>query len=716
MKTIIRFTVLFLVVEIITDLQLFSQDAIPDKLPQHPRILFKKSDINSIKERIARNKWAESQFNSLKRNADSWLNRQIKLPDRGGQWYHYYSCPEHGARLRTESPTRHVCPVDGKVFTGYPYDDVVIMSDHNGFANALKTLGIVYQLTGEQKYAAKAKEILLAYAEKYQSYPLHNIRGEAQVGGGKVGPQTLDESTWLITIVEGADCIWETLSQDEIKKVTDGLLIPATDVIRQHKMGIHNIQCWKNSAVGMTGLLIGNIDLVREALYGESGYFNQMKKGVMKDGSWYEGAWGYHFYTVSALLHLTEACYHCGINLYIDELKRMFDAPILMAMPNLELPPFNDSSTVNLPSTASLYEIAFARYKDNRYWLVIASSDRSNINALLYGREFSGEKPIFSTVSTNFTDSGYAILTAGKGINSTWFCMDYGPHGGGHGHPDKLSFVLYSKGEVLAPDPGTANYGVPIQANWFRTSIAHNTLTVDETSQRPAEGSCLAFISENDFCAVLAYAGKIYADVDFYRAAALFGESLLILVDTIKCTKPHTLDIAHHQHGIFMGQSGSPLDKLSDKPGYNQLRSLRTFTTSDFAKIVFSTPKKNKVTWMIAGGDSTQIITGTGVGKHTEDRVPIVIARRNAENTVFIQGVLLEEEPANNFISSYKLEFSAEPMIKPAAVKFTLNAKTYVLVSNPSGAEIKVGSQRGNWRLAVFAINEKGELAIKSGK
>lgn len=716
MKTIIRFTVLFLVIEIITDLQLFSQDAIPDKLPQHPRILFKKSDINSIKERIARNKWADSQFNSLKRNADSWLNRQIKLPDRGGQWYHYYSCPEHGARLRTESPTRHVCPVDGKVFTGYPYDDVVIMSDHNGFANSLKTLGIVYQLTGEQKYAAKAKEILLAYAEKYQSYPLHNIRGEAQVGGGKVGPQTLDESTWLITIVEGADCIWETLSQDEIKKVTDGLLIPATDVIRQHKMGIHNIQCWKNSAVGMTGLLIGNIDLVREALYGESGYFNQMKKGVMKDGSWYEGAWGYHFYTVSALLHLTEACYHCGINLYIDELKRMFDAPILMAMPNLELPPFNDSSTVNLPSTASLYEIAFARYKDNRYWLVIGSSDRSNINALLYGREFSGEKPIFSTVSTNFTDSGYAILTAGKGINSTWFCMDYGPHGGGHGHPDKLSFVLYSKGEVLAPDPGTANYGVPIQANWFRTSIAHNTLTVDETSQRPAEGSCLAFISENDFCAALAHAGKIYADVDFYRAAALFGENFLILIDTIKCAKPHTLDIAYHQHGVFMEQSGSPLDKLSDKPGYNQLRSLRTFTTSDFAKIVFSTPKKNKVTWMIAGGNNTQIITGTGVGKHTEDRVPIVIARRSAENTVFIQGVLLEEEPANNFISSYKLEFSGEPIINPAPVKFTLNAKTYVLVSNPSGAEIKVGNQRGNWRLAVFAMNEKGELALKSGK
>ena len=233
---------------------------LPKRLPPHPRLLFSQADLPDIKTRAAGT--CRGYFDSLKSRADEWLTREVKLPDRGGQWFHWYSCPKHGARLRTEGPTRHVCPVDQEVFAGYPYDDVVISSEHNRLAAAIRTLGIVHQISGDLRYAAKAKEILLAYADKYQSYPLHDTRGQAKVGGGKVGPQTLDESTWLITVVEGADCFWDTLKSEEQQKVKDGLFLPATQLIRQHKMGVHNIQCWKNSAVGLTGLLLGEMDLV----------------------------------------------------------------------------------------------------------------------------------------------------------------------------------------------------------------------------------------------------------------------------------------------------------------------------------------------------------------------------------------------------------------------------------------------------------------------
>lgn len=43
--------------------------------------------------------------------------------------------------------------------------------------------------------------------------------------------------------------------------------------------------------------------------------------------------------------------------------------------------------------------------------------------------------------SANYPQSGYAVLARGQGENATWLCVDYGPHGGGHGHPDKLGFV-----------------------------------------------------------------------------------------------------------------------------------------------------------------------------------------------------------------------------------------------------------------------------------
>jgi len=677
--------------------------ALPENLPPHPRILLNKNELSLIKGKISKQNWATKYFNSLKSNADGWLKREVKLPDRGGQWYHYYSCPEHGARLRTESPTRHVCPVDGKVFTGYPYDDVVITSEHNGYANALKTLGIVYQLTGDKKYADKGKQILLAYAERYNSYRLHNIKNEEKIGGGKVGPQTLDESTWLITMIEGADCIWNELTDSEKSKVSDGLVRPATDIIRKHKMGIHNIQCWKNSAVGLGGLLIGDMALVKEAIEGESGYFNQMKKGITPDGAWYEGAWGYHFYTVSAVIHLTEGAYHSGINLYGSELKKMFDAPISMAMPNLELPAFNDSGSVKIPSQASLYEAAFARYKDNKYLAVIETGSRANINALLYGQEYAGKKPIISFSSANFPNSGYAILCSGQGTDATWFCIDYGPHGGGHGHPDKLGFVLYGFGDVLAPDPGTANYGVPIQANWFRTTIAHNTLTVNETSQKPAEGKCLAFINDKDFDAVLCQAGNIYDGVSFYRAVGLFEGKLLVFVDIVESRTNSILDIAYHQTGKLITDVGTAISKLSDKPGYSQLRSLKEVSTLDGLVLNFKSSSGKDLSWMMSAGEHTRFITGTGVGKHTEDRVPLVIARRNS-TTTFIWAVLIGSNVSTNLIQSVSLQKGSA---SPAAVKIQFNNKTHILVSNPHNNDYVVGGKSYNTILAHF-LNKGG--------
>jgi hypothetical protein len=39
---------------------------------------------------------------------------------------------------------------------------------------------------------------------------------------------------FIITVVEGTDCIWDTLASEERQKVKNGLLVPATEVIRQH--------------------------------------------------------------------------------------------------------------------------------------------------------------------------------------------------------------------------------------------------------------------------------------------------------------------------------------------------------------------------------------------------------------------------------------------------------------------------------------------------
>jgi hypothetical protein len=124
---------------------------------------------------------------------------KIDLPPRGSSWYHYYVCPTHGARLSTgkrigDWQWEHICPVDREVLRGDPSRperdfDGFILGTHSRYAEAVRNNGLLFQLAGQLHYAARAREILLAYAGRYLTYPLHDIHGAAQIGGGRVGPQ-----------------------------------------------------------------------------------------------------------------------------------------------------------------------------------------------------------------------------------------------------------------------------------------------------------------------------------------------------------------------------------------------------------------------------------------------------------------------------------------------------------------------------------------------
>ncbi|MBM3494441.1 MAG: alginate lyase family protein, partial [Armatimonadetes bacterium] len=502
-------------------------------LPDHPRLLVAQADLPALKDKIARNAWARRTLVSFRQKADAWLDRPVTLPSRGGQWSHWYSCKKHGARLRTDSPTRHICPIDGEVFTGYPYDDVVLGREHDAYADAVRTLGLVYLLTDEPKYAAKARDILLAYADRYVSYPLHNNQGREAVGGGRVTSQTLNEAIWIIRMAQGADAIWDRLSEDDRAALKTKLFYPAVvDVIQKHRMGIHNIQCWKNSAVGLVGFLYDDPALIADAIDSAHGFRAQMSKGVNADGQWWEGAWGYHFYTMDAVWPLTEAARNCGINLYGDEYKRMFVAPILLAMPDGKLPAFNDSTTATAYGNVN-YEIGYARYGDRNIARAVGRA-RESLQSLVCGVASVPNAVETPIGSAEFPASGYTVLRSGPGTNSAWLCLKYGPHGGGHGHPDKNSFVLYAGSGVLAGDPGTAAYGVPIQSEWYRTTLAHNTIVVDESPQAAATGRAIAFAAQSDrFRGAICDAGSALAHLRFRRCALLLDDHVALFVDQI---------------------------------------------------------------------------------------------------------------------------------------------------------------------------------------
>jgi hypothetical protein len=228
--------------------------------------------------------------------------------------------------------------------------------------------------------------------------------------------------------------------------------------------------------------------------------------------------------------------------------------------------------------------------------------------------------------SHNFTESGYAVLQN----DALWLCLKYGPHGGGHGHPDKNNFILFAGGKVLFPDPGTRPYGSPLHTEWDRATVAHNTLVVDGANQAPATGKSLAF--GRDYA--MTDAGAIYPGVRFVRTAAVVSDRVLVFVDRITADREHTYDLANHYAGSWTN--------LPDGAAV----SLAYPHVEDATKRTGSTLRAGAVAVTLASSEPTEVISATGPGRSTADRVPMSIFRRTARDTTYVWAVALDGSAA----------------------------------------------------------------------
>ena len=626
------------------------------ELPPHPRLLLNADGVTRLRTRVTQEEWAAQWWQGVPDRVDAGLKQPIELPPRGGNWYHWYVCPDDGtpltlARQLGRWQWEHTCRLCGKTWTGgdpgnpsRDFDGCRIRDVHFEYANAIRDCGLAWQVTGQRRYSDRAREILLTYARKYLDYPLHRNRGGGGIGGGRVASQTLTEASWLVPVVQGADLVWADLSQSDRDTIANRLLLPAArDVILPHKLGIHNIQCWKNSAVGLVGFLLGDEKLIAEAIDEPTrGYRAQMAEGVTSDGSWYEGAWGYHFYTLRGTWPLTEAARNCGLDLYGPPIRSMFDAPIRLMSPSGVLPAFNDSRQVSVTDQAWLYELAYARFRDPAYLSVLSGHDRGEMAALVGVDELPEAADLPPSRSANFPNAGCAILARGLGPGATWLCLDYGPHGGGHGHPDKLGFVLFARGEEFAVDPGTARYGTPLQKSWFRTTIAHNTLAVGESSQKRATGRCLTFGSTSGVDYLIADAGDAFSEGSFTRGVALVDENTIVFVDRAVSQKPTTFDVAYHQRGTWGKLPAGEVWEPPEEPGYRHFRDARARTTDEAMRLCIVHEAAPEAAILLAGGSPTTVITAMGIGRGLGDPVPAVILRRQGRESNLVWALSLD--------------------------------------------------------------------------
>jgi hypothetical protein len=608
-----------------------------------PRLLLNQADFTRINKTAAAQPWAAKIVRGIVRFADEWPAQHLReyglaewdIPREGGGWSHAYVCPEHGIRLQQRGG-RNICPVDGKDYHGYPIDNVVFSQRAIANSAAVRDLGMAYRLTGKPEYAAKARRILIAYADIYPTLPVHDNNNKRDTRtGARVMSQTLSEASWIMPMLFGYDLVRDGLSAEDRSHIDNSLLRSAAVVIRKNDAGKSNWQSWHNAALLGIGLLLADRELITLAIDGPGGFRFQLRESITSDGPWYEGAWGYHFFALQPLLLTKEMADRTNLAVpEVGALKRMFEAPLLCVFPDGSLPAFNDSGYTDLNAEARWYDIGYRMLRDPRY-LTVASKGERTLEGLLWGAESLAPQAGAELSSALLPEAGVAVMRV-KGSDHT-LAIKFGPHGGGHGHYDKLTFVSYANGARLATDPGTQAYAAKTHATWDKMTVAHNTISVDGKVQAEATGKLLEWVPLPGAAMIRLDAGPAYPGVTLERTILLTPEYAL---DSFSASaadqKPHRYDWLYHNFGVL--SSVLPLEPYTSLPkenGYQHLSGAKGAATNGTWSIAFEQKSANLRVQML-GADGTEVVAGQGLGPDLRVPVPFVMARRAAPETRFV--------------------------------------------------------------------------------
>jgi hypothetical protein len=670
------------------------------------------ADIDNIKFKITQHDWAKYRWSKIKLIAETAANDRtiIVLPLRGGNWGHYYVDPEEGkplipGRYLGNWHWEHYNQAHTKIYFGdetkisKDYDGVLILTQiHDQWANKLFALSLAYRVEHNKIYLQRALEIIEAYNKVYKKIPFHDKEGghdfNAGTGVGRIGAQALDESVWLVKILQAISLIWDDLSPTLKSETQNAFLYPAVDMIRKcHNLGIQNISNWYNAAVGMTGYLAHNDSLIQWSLIEKDrGLKYQIVEGFTPDGDWYENAPSYHFYALKPIILLAETAKNNGNNTYINSIKKFLDAPIQLAMPDMQMPRFNDSRDLYLPAYNGYYEYGYARFKNDNYLPIINKGRQykggiekveklgNNFDpfdfTLIYGVDLPQKEASIPSRSLHLPHTGFDVLTKGTGKETIWLASKYdiNQNHGWHMHPDALDFVLYAKGRQISMDPGTAEYGAASHLGWDKTTVGHNSLVINQSNQDFKKSESISFGELKGAIYSFAKTDSAYKGVTHTRAYIIPDSSTVLIADWINADSISLIDLVYHQRGRWQYKEQGQKWEAPNLIGYKYLTDAEISLPG--IKHSFSTNiKGNEIVVEALSSKPVSLITSMGLGQDFEP-TPCVIARCKEQNIFVLWSINLDG-------SRNKVQFELMDRSSKPKVKVVIDKK--VLTLDPAG-------------------------------
>ncbi|MFH1539754.1 MAG: heparinase II/III family protein, partial [bacterium] len=460
-----------------------------------PNLVLSPGDVERIRRNIEEVGWMKDYFEGLKAGVDGWIERGVDIPKKGGEWSQNYVSPNSGRELvyNRDEPHRHLDPGTGKYLEGEVFDGAWREIAHKENIEIALRAGLLYQLTGDIKYAEFARSILIRYAKSYDKYPPHG----GPAGLGRITAQSLGEARWLIGAASAFDLIADApcMTERDREGIINRLLLPAAGHVEVFQFGIHNIQVWHSVSMLMAALIAEKKSL---ADYATDDLKRQIKKGIRPEGMWYETSVGYHFFATKPFATLAAVCRNRGLELCGEpELRNLFTAMPKLVMPDGKMPALNDA-TRGRTLHESLLGLVAARYAFDDPSLdgiidAIGTEMRWKVDLQVFMYYVRPSTPVpewkYPDTSVHMPGTGLTVLRR----DGRYALLKYNPYSGGHDHPDKLSIIYYAGGRELFPSRGTIAYGHPLYRDWYRKTEAHNTIMVDGRQQHKAECEALDF-------------------------------------------------------------------------------------------------------------------------------------------------------------------------------------------------------------------------------
>ena len=671
---------------------------------QRPVTFFTKKEVAEVKMGISKYALLFKSYTQLKNDVDKWVGKDVDVP-----------FPKDPAG-------------------GYTHDK------HKANYTLMFNSGILYNLTGDAKYATLVKNMMMKYAALNPT--LKNHPQATTSSPGRIFWQALNDANWMVYAGMAYDLIYNSLSPSEKKQIEDGAFKPEVDYLTKDLKEwfdrLHNHSVWACAGVGIIGIASNNKDYIDIALYGsnkdgKTGFIAQMDNLFSPDGYYTEGPY-YVRYAILPYMLFANALNNTNPSLKIFEHRnKILQKALLTCLQQTNTDgvffPMNDAIkdkdyTTNEIVTA--INIAWKVYGNDNGLLTIAKKqNRVMLNAgglkiaasLAKSKNISDTYPyktIESTDGVKGNEGGISVLRNGEENNLTSLIFKYASQGLGHGHFDRLNINLFDKGNEILQDYGSARfigieqkYGgryLPENTNYAAQTIAHNTIVVDETShfngvselgEKSHAVKLFSDISNPSLLVVAAKEENAYKNVQLQRSLYMLQlpqeKKIIIDIFNAASTVEHQYDLPFQYNGQFIHTSfkydanTKKQETLGTKNGYQFIWKEAEATVVDsIAQFTFLNNNTYYTLSTLVQGSAQIFFTRSGADDPNFNlrHEPAMIIRKKGKNELFINVIEVhgKYDPVNEFSSN------SYPVVNQ--IKILQNDASY------SVAEIMLGNKK----------------------